>query len=157
SGAAPEGEAAGILSLLALDEAPHPGHPGIARGLAATLELVRALDRGGARAPVWLATTGAIAAADGDRIAEPPRARLWGLGRALGLGVPLLWGGLVDLPERLDTAGRAALARALAGTGGEDQLAVRGGRLLACRLVRAPREEASFRPDGAVLVVGAAD
>ncbi len=103
-------------------------------------------------------------AAAGDRIEDPARARLWGVGRAVALEVPSLWGGLIDLPARLDPAARAALARALAGTGGEDQVAVRGGRILASRLARAPRAAAGAlpfgapdgSPRGAALVLGAA-
>jgi acyl transferase domain-containing protein len=161
SSTAPDGEAAGILSLLALDEAPQPEHPGLARGLVHTLDLVRALDRSGSRAPLWLVSAGAVAAADGDRIDEPARARLWGIGRSIALEMPQLWGGLVDLPggraqlpERLDPGARAALVRALASTGGEDQVAIRGDRVLASRLVRATRAAASFAPTGAVLVIG---
>jgi acyl transferase domain-containing protein/acyl carrier protein len=157
SGGAPEGAPAGVLSLLALDEAPHAELPGLTRGLVQTLELIRALERGGARAPLWLATTGAVAAADGDRIADPARARLWGVGRAVALEKPQLWGGLIDLPARLDPdapAARAALARALADTGGEDQVAVRGGQIFAARLVRAPRTAAGFAPGRAAIVIG---
>jgi len=150
------GEPAGILSLLALDDTPHAEHPGLARGLVQTLDLVRALDRGGARAPLWLASVGAVVAADGDRIDDPARARLWGIGRSIALEMPPLWGGLVDLPERLDQDARTTLARALAGTGGEDQVAIRGGRLLASRLARTPRAAASVTPSGAALVIGAA-
>jgi acyl transferase domain-containing protein len=155
SAGAPENEAAGVLSLLALDEAPHPNAPGVARGLGHTLDLIRTLERASARAPLWLASSGAVAAADGDRITEPARARLWGLGRALALEMPHRWGGLVDLPDRLDAGSGAALARTLAATGGEDQVAVRGDRSYSCRLIRAPRAAGAFAMSGAALVIGA--
>ncbi|SDR23097.1 type I polyketide synthase [Thermostaphylospora chromogena] len=149
--AAPDGgEYAGVLSLLALDESPHPDHPEISRGLAATLTLAHT-----ARGPLWLATRGAVAAAPGDRIAEPARARMWGLGRSLALERPDLWGGLIDLPDRLDTRARERLVRALAAPpGGEDQLAVRASGLFAARLVRLPYSAPSWRPSGTVLVTG---
>ncbi|WP_433498681.1 type I polyketide synthase [Sphaerimonospora sp. CA-214678] len=149
--ATPDGGAyAGVLSLLALDESPHPEHPALSRGLAGTLALARPT-----RGPLWLATREAVAAAPGDRIGEPARARIWGLGRSLALERPDLWGGLVDLPARLDARARERLARALAAPpGGEDQVAVRAVGLLAARLVRAAPSAPSWSPSGTVLVTG---
>ncbi len=149
--ATPDGGAyAGVLSLLALDESPHPEHPELSRGLAATLALTRPT-----RGPLWLVTREAVVAAPGDRIAEPARARIWGLGRSLALERPDLWGGLVDLPARLDSRAGERLARALAAPpGGEDQVAVRAVGLLAARLVRAAPSAPSWSPSGTVLVTG---
>ncbi|WP_345600241.1 type I polyketide synthase, partial [Thermocatellispora tengchongensis] len=170
-----EGAYAGVLSLLALDESPHPRHPGLTRGLAATLDLART-----ARGPLWLATRQAVAAAPADPVPEPARARIWGLGRSLALERPQEWGGLIDLPGRLDASARENLARALAAShggeesgaedsaedgaedsaedsaedGAEDQVAVRAGGLLAARLVRAADLAPTWSPAGTVLVTG---
>jgi acyl transferase domain-containing protein/acyl carrier protein len=139
-----------VLSLLALDEARDPEHPALSRGLTATIELAGRLT-----APVWIVTVNAVAAAPGDRVADPASARLWGLGRSLAIERPELWGGLVDLPERPGPGARGHLARALAWPqGGEDQLAVRDDGLYACRLVREEGSGACWRPGGTVLVTG---
>ena len=53
---------AGVVSLLALDEAPLAGTPAVPAGLAATLALVQALGDAGVRAPLWMLTCGAVAA-----------------------------------------------------------------------------------------------
>jgi acyl transferase domain-containing protein len=44
---------AGVVSLLAVDEAPAAGHPVVPGGLAATLALVQALGDAGITAPLW--------------------------------------------------------------------------------------------------------
>ncbi|WP_203935305.1 type I polyketide synthase [Virgisporangium ochraceum] len=124
--------------------------------LAPTVTLLQSVADVGLTCPVWHATTGAVAAGDGDPVDRPERALVWGLGRAAGLEHPERWGGLVDLPPRPDERAADALCAALAGTGGEDQLAVRGSGLLARRLVPAPEGDpaAGWRPRGTVLVTG---
>ncbi|MFD8923458.1 type I polyketide synthase, partial [Streptomyces sp. NPDC059569] len=82
---------------------------------------------------------------------------LWGLGRVAALEHPDRWGGLVDLPDAQDEATGDLLASALAGTAGEDQVAVRGGGILGRRLVPAPLGDVSgegWAPRGTVLVTG---
>ncbi|MBB4783432.1 SDR family NAD(P)-dependent oxidoreductase [Streptomyces rapamycinicus NRRL 5491] len=147
----------GVLSLLALDEAPHPDHPAVPRGLAATLALVQALD--GRHAPLWLATRGAVAAQRSDRLLSPVQAQVWGLGRVAGLEHPERWGGLLDLPaEPLDAGARQRLSDILAAAGDEDQIAVRPSGTYVRRMVRAASASASapspWRPRGTVLVTG---
>ncbi|WP_144070231.1 type I polyketide synthase, partial [Nonomuraea indica] len=148
------GGLAGVVSLLALDDVPVPGHPAVSAGLAATLALVQKLD--GADVPLWLVTRGAVRTGASDGPDEPGQAQVWGLGRTVALELPRLWGGLVDLPATLDARAATHLARALAGTGGEDQLAVRPSGLLARRLARlpAPAPGPGFRARGTVLVTG---
>ncbi|MBB5140189.1 acyl transferase domain-containing protein/acyl carrier protein [Thermocatellispora tengchongensis] len=150
------GGIAGVLSLLALDTAALPGHPAVPAGLAATAALVRALD--GKGAPLWLATRGAVRAGEADPPGDPAQAAAWGLGRTAALEHPGLWGGLLDLPGVLDARAARELARALAGVGEEDQLAVRPSGLLARRLVRAaaPAPGRAFHPRGTILVTGGA-
>ena len=66
------------------------------------------------------------------------QAMVWGLGRVAALEFPARWGGLADVPAVV--TGRVAgwLRGVLAGGTGEDQVAIRGGGVLARRLVRAP-------------------
>src|SRR5690606_31822224 len=71
---------------------------------------------------------------------------------------PGRWGGLVDLPETPDGRTGTRLAAVLAGTSGEDQVAIRASGTFARRLARAPLADTapprSWRPRGTVLVTG---
>ncbi|MEZ0015240.1 type I polyketide synthase, partial [Kitasatospora sp. GAS206B] len=135
---------AGVLSLLALDEAT---------AVAGSLALVQALGDASVGAPLWCVTRGAVSTGRSERLANPVQAQVWGLGRVVALEHPERWGGLVDLPEVLDERALSRLAGVL--TGGEDQVAVRASGVFGRRLVRAPRGEASvWRPSGTVLVTG---
>ena len=53
------GAPSGVVSLLALDETAHPGHPAVPAGLAATAALVQAADDVALTAPLWCLTQGA--------------------------------------------------------------------------------------------------
>ncbi|MER7842083.1 SDR family NAD(P)-dependent oxidoreductase [Streptomyces sp. NPDC096040] len=129
----------GVLSLLAADRRPHPVHPVVPAGVAATLAVVQALGEVDAALPLWLVTSGAVSTGTTDPLRDPSGAQVWGLGRVAMLEHPAFWGGLVDLPADLDEAALAQLRGALAGGWGEeDQLAVRGSGTLLRRLVRAP-------------------
>ncbi|GLX22886.1 hypothetical protein Slala02_59860 [Streptomyces lavendulae subsp. lavendulae] len=131
-------------------------------GLDTALRLHQALGDAGITAPLWCATRGAVSTGPGDRPADPGQAQVWGLGRAAALETPARWGGLVDLPAELDAPaldrlGALLLAAAPAGTGAEDQLAIRPSGILARRLVRVRRTSAAvapWRPSGTVLVTG---
>ncbi|GAA2404725.1 hypothetical protein GCM10010191_10570 [Actinomadura vinacea] len=154
------GDIAGVLSLLALDETPLPGHTALPTGLASTVslvqDLIRTQEEHGIGVPLWCATRGAV----GVRPAEPPpapvQAQVWGLGQVVALEHPRLWGGLVDLPVEPDDGTVAPLAAVLAGIGTEDRLAVRSGTVYAQRFVRAPVTSPSrnWKPRGSVLVTG---
>jgi candicidin polyketide synthase FscB len=145
------GEPAGIVSLLALDERPHPDHPALTAGLAGTLALLRA--SGGHECPIWTVTSGAVGVGEDDPVRAPRQAAVWGLGRVAALEQPRRWGGLADLPEPPDARSARRLAALLTGT--EDQVAVRPGGVFARRLVRpGPAEAAPWRPRGTVLVTG---
>ncbi|MGV9315479.1 type I polyketide synthase, partial [Streptomyces sp. NPDC003691] len=155
----------GVLSLLALDGTPL--ETGTSPALHATLEAVRAA----VDAPLWVVTRGGVSL---EGTPDPAQAAVWGLGRVAGLEQPARWGGLVDLPAGTETgtetgtgsgtdsatAGRIVsglvTALALAGTSGEDQLAVRASGLYARRFVRARAagDGTGWRPSGTVLVTG---
>nr|QGJ79645.1 Polyketide synthase [Amycolatopsis sp. CP2808] len=130
----------GVLCLLALDEA------------ADLLTLVQALRD--VKAPLWTVTRGAVQVDEHDGVPDPRQAAVWGLGRVVGLEHPGRWGGLIDLPEVVDTEAVKRLLAALNGT--EDQLAVRATGVCARRLVRAEPADgvAEWRPRGTVLVTG---
>ncbi|SOD67806.1 Acyl transferase domain-containing protein, partial [Streptomyces zhaozhouensis] len=148
------GELGGVLSLLALDEAPHPAHPAVPNGAAATLALVQALGEAAVSAPLWCLTAGAVAAVDGDQVAGFGQSLVWGLGRAVALEHPDRWGGLVDLPAVWDGPVADRLVGLLGGV--EDEVAVRGAAVFARRLRRAGRPAAGsgWVPRGTVLVTG---
>ncbi|NSL43814.1 hypothetical protein, partial [Streptomyces sp. 8P21H-1] len=127
------------LSLLALDERPHPDHPAVPRGLAAAKDLVHALSGTGAR--VWALTRGAVSVDSRDPLTSPVQAETWGFGRAVALELPDTWGGLADLPAEPDARTLARLAALLGGD--EDQIAVRPSGAYARRLARMPLPEPS--------------
>jgi acyl transferase domain-containing protein/acyl carrier protein len=147
--------AAGVLSLLSLDEEPVADFPAVSGGVAGTLVLVQALGDAGIGAPLWALTRGAVATGPGEALTSPVQAQVWGLGRVAGLEHPERWGGLIDLPPSWDDRAAARLCAVLAGCG-EDQVALRPGGIMARRLVRAPqpRESAPWTPRGTVLITG---
>ena len=152
-----DGAPVGVLSLLAVAGEPHPGHPALPAGAALTLALIQALGDLRIDARLWCATGGAVSVGTGDRLTAPEQALIWGTGMVAGLEHSTRWGGLVDLPPTLDAHTLAGFCAALAGSTGEDQLAVRPSGLYARRLVRAPRPSAphrDWRPRGTVLVTG---
>ncbi|GAA1298630.1 hypothetical protein GCM10009634_55330 [Saccharothrix xinjiangensis] len=149
----------GVLSLLAVDERPHPLSVSLSTGVAASVALVQGLDDAGVSAPLWFGTVGAVAV---DRFDQPGgllQTSLWGIGTVLGLDRPRAWGGVVDLPaEPARTTDPRVLDR-LAGVlsgGDEDQVAVRLSGVFGRRLVRAPGVPVDnrWRPRGTVLVTG---
>ncbi len=128
-------EAAGVLSLLALDGE---------HGAALTTTLLETL---GTRLPLWTATRGGVSVGADDAPIDLAQAGVRGLAAARG--------GLIDLPESLDEAARERLRAVLAGMDGRDQVALRASGVFAGRLVPAPRAEApqeGWRSQGAALV-----
>jgi acyl transferase domain-containing protein/D-arabinose 1-dehydrogenase-like Zn-dependent alcohol dehydrogenase len=150
----------GVLSLLALDEGRCGRCESVPSGVAGTLVLSQALGDAELRAPLWIATRGAVSVGASDRLENPAQGMVWGLGRVIGLEQPGRWGGLVDLPPALDERGGSRLCAALAGLGDEDQLALRSAGIFARRLVRAaagdpaPAELTGWKSRGTVLITG---
>ncbi|MEU1151068.1 type I polyketide synthase [Streptomyces sp. NPDC005863] len=155
------GACAGVVNLLALDEEPHPEHPAVPAGLAATTALVQALGDlaadGANTAPVRTLTQGAVSTTATDALTHPVQAQVWGLGRVAALEYPQLWAGLVDLPGRIDHQTLSRLAAALAFRD-EDQVAIRPGGVQARRLAHAPGRAhdsgVRWRPEGTTLITG---
>ncbi|OHV45204.1 beta-ketoacyl synthase [Parafrankia soli] len=146
----------GVLSLVALDTAPLPAHPGLPAGLAGTVALLQALGDAGVAAPLWCATRGAVSTWGTDPVTDPEQAQVWGLGRVAALETPARWGGLLDLPRSLDERSAERLVAVLAGTTGEDQVALRTAGAFGRRLVRAGTGagERRWHPRGTVLITG---
>ncbi|NEA99062.1 type I polyketide synthase [Streptomyces sp. SID13726] len=147
---------AGALSLLALAEQPHPEHPSVPSGLAASLTLLHALRDSTHAVPLWSATRDAMAVTEEDRATGTGQATLWGLGTAVALESPDLWGGLVDLPAAPGDAAMDRLCRLLARPDGEDQIAVRDSGVHVRRLERIRRtdREPAAVPPGTCLITG---
>ncbi|MFH8520604.1 type I polyketide synthase [Streptomyces gelaticus] len=150
--------AAGVLTLLPLDERPHADHPVVPRGAAATLDLVRALGTLGLTAPLWAATRGAVALPFDEEPVSTAQAHVWGFGRVAALEHPDRWGGLVDLPGTADERAGNRLAAVLGGLDDEDQVALRTSGMFGRRLQRAPLGDtapvSTWQPRGTVLVTG---
>ncbi|MFH9419145.1 type I polyketide synthase [Streptomyces sp. NPDC017529] len=152
----PEGGVSGVVSLLALDETPLPGHSVLANGLAGTQTLVQALIALAVHAPAWVLTRGAVAVASDEVLSNPVQAQTWGLARVATLEHPDHGGGLIDLPADFDEQAAARLCAVLAGCG-EDQVAIRPAGVFGRRLAKA--EQPSGRserwvPRGSVLITG---
>ncbi len=143
------GAVAGVLSLLGAGDAD---------ALLPTAALVQALGDAAIDAPLWCATRGAVSTGRQGEVVDPARARVWGLGRVAALELPDRWGGLVDLPETPTDRVLSRLAAVLAGSGGEDQIAVRPsgvfGRRLAHATARPVPQSESWSARGTVLVTG---
>ncbi|MFB9547619.1 type I polyketide synthase, partial [Micromonospora sagamiensis] len=158
AGLLPAGPPRRIVSLLALDERPHPDHPNVPAGLTGNLTLVQAVTDAAPAGPLWLLTRQAVTTGPGDPIAHPAQATTWGLGLVTALEHPAHWGGLLDLPAELDAAAGEHLLRALTNTDAEDQLAVRPLGTHLRRLARAARagtaDAPAWQPPDTVLITG---
>ncbi|AYF31968.1 polyketide synthase [Micromonospora tulbaghiae] len=150
------GDLAGVLSLMAFAGNTPPGLPGVPTGLAATLDLVHLLGEQGSGAALWCVTRHAVAVDAADEAPDPAQAQVWGLGRVVSLEHADRWGGLVDLPNRVNERTARLVAAVLADPRGEDQVAVRGSGVHVRRLRRAPldRPRRPWRPSGTVLITG---
>jgi acyl transferase domain-containing protein/acyl carrier protein len=109
---------------------------------------------GGAR--LFCVTTGAVPAGDVRVSGDLSHSALWGMGKAVALEHPEIWGGLIDLDVNGADRGPGLLA-SLRLAADEDQLAVRGRSVLACRLVEraaSPVESRALHRDGTYLITG---
>ncbi|MFE3695410.1 SDR family NAD(P)-dependent oxidoreductase, partial [Streptomyces sp. NPDC059129] len=158
---------AGVLTLLSWEERPHPEHPDLPGGPALTLALIQALEDAGIDAPLWMLTTGTAVLGGSERPGHVGQAASAALGRTLALEHPHRWGGLVDVPEALDTRAARRLCAVLAGAlADEEQIAVRSTGVHGRRLRPAPasanaRTDSSAAPAswnwrrrGTVLITG---
>ncbi|WP_258039739.1 acyltransferase domain-containing protein, partial [Streptomyces sp. SM1] len=130
---------AGVLSLLSWEERTHPQHPDLPGGPALTLALAQALEDAGIDARLWTLTTGTVVLGGAERPGSVGQAASAALGRTAALEHPHRRGGLVDLPEVLDTRAARRLCAVLAGAvADEEQVAVRSTGIHGRRLRPAP-------------------
>ncbi|MFD9906065.1 type I polyketide synthase [Streptomyces sp. NPDC059063] len=148
----------GVLSLLGTDGRPHPAHPAVPAGAAATMQLAQALADTDGDAPLWLLTRAAELATSTDRLADSTQRQIWGMGRVIALEQADRWGGLLDLPAQFTEPDAERLRQALAGSGDEDQIAIRRQGVFVRRLVPAPLGDTPpvrrFRPRDTALITG---
>jgi acyl transferase domain-containing protein/thioesterase domain-containing protein len=139
----------GDLAPDTLDEAHHAGS-------IAALALVERSIRRAHRPQLWFVTRGATTA--GKAVPGIAQAALWGLGRALAVERPDLWGGAIDLDTRPNTDEHQRIADEICEPDGEDAIAFRDERRLVARLmpavIPAPAAPLEVRPDRTYLVVG---
>jgi acyl transferase domain-containing protein/acyl-CoA synthetase (AMP-forming)/AMP-acid ligase II/dienelactone hydrolase len=118
------------------------------------LHLVQALNRQQIEAKLWLLTAGAQAVKPQDT-PNLASATLWGMGRAIALELPHLWGGLLDLDAETDA--KEAISSIL-NADGEDQIAWRDNKCYVARLRRyalaAPANRLEIAPDATYLITG---
>ncbi|MFG3423848.1 hypothetical protein, partial [Micromonospora sp. NPDC048063] len=140
------GAVAGLVSLISLAGA----------GVVEALAVAQALAVAAVDARLWWLTSGAVAVDDSETLGDlTSGAAVWGLGRVVGLELPLRWGGLVDVSGVWDGGVWGRLCGVLSGVSGEDQVAVRSSGVFVRRLVRAGGSAVSrFRLSGTVLVTG---
>ncbi|SNT63927.1 Acyl transferase domain-containing protein [Streptosporangium subroseum] len=135
---------------------PGPDLDGVLAAVSTPAEAL-AVTRLGLAAPHWFLTRCAVSTGPDDPAPDLDPAAAWGLARVAGLEHPDRWGGLVDLPERLDAPAAARLVAVLAGgLGAEDQIALRAAGPMLRRLVPAPVPGGAphWWPDGTVLITG---
>jgi acyl transferase domain-containing protein len=128
------------------------------RSCTAVLHLVQALLALGVETPLWLVTRNAVAAGSGSSaVPDLMQASLWGMGRAIAVEHPRLWGGMIDVS--LQSAGgeaAAAVAQEIESGDLEDQVLLRENRRLVARIV--PLEDRPsprpLRPDATYLITG---
>ncbi|WP_443728848.1 type I polyketide synthase [Streptomyces buecherae] len=152
----------GVVSLLALDENPHPDYPAVPTGLATTTTLIQALNNTTITAPLWTLTQGATTTHTTDPLPNPHQAHTWGLARVAALEHPHHIAGLIDLPTNPNHHTTHHLATLLTQTPNQthpthDQTAIRNTPLTR-RLHHTPTPNnpipTPWKPTGTTLITG---
>ena len=122
-------------SLDLTDELSRSASGEVTATLARSVHFIQALARSKSNVSVHWITRGAQAVLPND-IVSPARAAVWGLGRAIAVEFPQLWGGMIDFeagnvvePGSLDR-----LVAEIVSSTDDNQIAMRAGRRYAPRL-----------------------
>ncbi|MDG4533643.1 SDR family NAD(P)-dependent oxidoreductase [Streptomyces sp. AV19] len=152
------GEVGGVVLLLGVGELVGVGDVGGWPGVV-LLGVVQGLVEWGVGvgAGLWCVTGGAVSVGVGDGVVCAGLGQVWGLGRVVGLEVPEVWGGLVDVPGVVDGCVVEGLVGVLGG--GEPECAVRGSGVFVRRVVPDPlggtgSGEGEWTCDGTALITG---
>ncbi len=107
---------------------------------------------------LWLATRGAQSVGSKTEEVSVAASPLWGMGRAISLEHPQLWGGMVDLdPQTPDTEIEKLLQLLADDNQLEDHLALRGEQTYIARLVKqspTASQPVSLKSDATYLITG---
>jgi acyl transferase domain-containing protein/acyl carrier protein len=129
-------------------------------GCRSMLHLVQGLiqDQRSVSPRLWLVTRGTqpVGSPASSAVAH---STLWGLGRAIALEYPEIWGGMVDLEAGNSSEEASMLLAEIWQPDGEDHLAFRSGQRYVARLVKRshtdkPAEALSLRCEGTYLITG---
>ncbi|MBP0027565.1 type I polyketide synthase [Roseofilum sp. Guam] len=129
-------------------------------GCGSVMHLVQTLLKNASLSPLWLVTRGSQCVLSQEKnipgLATSP---LWGLGRAISLEHPQLWGGLVDLDPQASAEDEIEMLWQLLGNEQEeDNLALRGEQSYVARLANQEPPEfpqsLSLSSNGSYLITG---
>jgi NAD(P)-dependent dehydrogenase (short-subunit alcohol dehydrogenase family)/acyl carrier protein len=112
------------------------------------------------KAKLWVITKHVQNPEEKSRLAAIRQSPLWGLGRAAALEYPDLWGGLIDIDDKIMDTRTAAILREIA-AGQEEQVCLReDGKRYVARLDKiikgndSPAAAGDINPDGTYLITG---
>ncbi|OJJ26260.1 short-chain dehydrogenase [Roseofilum reptotaenium AO1-A] len=129
-------------------------------GCGSVMHLVQTLLKNASLSPLWLVTRGSQSVLSQEKnIPGLAASTLWGLGRAISLEHPQLWGGLVDLDPQASVEDEIEMLWQLLGNEQEeDNLALRGEQSYVARLANQEPPEfpqsLSLSSDGSYLITG---
>ncbi|WP_437578938.1 type I polyketide synthase [Sorangium sp. So ce887] len=151
-------DASGIVHLWSLDaRCPADASTEAMRlSCGSALHLVQAAAKHASTVKIWWVTRGAVAT-ERDGAPALAQAPLWGMARTIALEHPEGWGGLVDLAPTAEAGEETALAAQLCDPAGDDQVALRRGRVYVARLRRyapPPTPAVAIRDDAAYVISG---
>ena len=140
---------AGVLHLWSLDADSSislaAAEAATAKGaVSATLALQALLSRAAPAARLWIVTRRAQAAIDAPSVSGVLQSPICAIGRNIALEHPDRWAALIDLDDERADLSAARIAEEIRGGGvpAEDQIALRGSRRYAARLLRSTMPEA---------------
>ncbi|NEQ64745.1 MAG: SDR family NAD(P)-dependent oxidoreductase [Symploca sp. SIO2D2] len=127
-------------------------------GCGTILHLVKALIKTNNTPQLWLVTRGSQSVQSTTEEVSVAASPLWGMGRAISLEHPQLWGGMVDLDPQTPESETETLWQLLTNNHQlEDHLALRGEQTYIARLVKqslTASQPVSFKPDATYLITG---